>query len=221
MKKDFNNYTVYSHLTWSFMGIDMVLHVLVFLGSVRYRILPWLWNEPRGISLAHYSPSITEKEQMTKPISVLAFKSVLRGWTVHLNVINKKTSFVKTRERCSKNLSDEIKYNVPDWHEQLPKTPAVYNNYTLALERMHLGAVYQKNHLCSQKVHKPGWTIHSQTEQNDLFTKWIEICSQIWKNHLFTFHFQDNFFQQIRLDHSFMDQTEQIILIWLYQLAEW
>ncbi len=142
-------------------------------------------------------PINQRKNKRPKPISVLAFKSVLRGWTVHLNVINKKPSFVKTRERCSKNMSDEIKHNVSDWHEQLPKTPAVYNNYTLALERMHL-VQFIKKIIC---VHKPGWTIHSQTEQNDLFTNWIEICSQIRKKHSFTFHFQDKFFQQIRLNY--------------------
>lgn len=144
MKKDFNNHTVYSHFTWSFMGITMIwsysmfLHVFVFLGSVRYRILLWLWNEPRGISLANYSTCQSQsRNKRPKPISVLALKSVLRGWTVHLNVINKKPSFVKTRntmeisERCCKNLSNEIKYNVSDWHGQLPKNPGVYNNFIL------------------------------------------------------------------------------------------
>lgn len=64
---------------------------------------------------------------------------------------------------------------------------------------MHLGAVYQ-NIICVHKrftnwtelfIHKQNRMISSQSGHNDSFTNWIEICSQIWKKHSFTFHFQD------------------------------
>lgn len=110
-----------------------------------------------------------------------------------------------------------------DWHEQLPKTPGVYNNYTLALERMHLGAVYQKKLFAFTKGSQTGlFQNYSFTNRTEwfVFEKWkqwfiYKLDRNLFRNlekefvYILFSRWTDQFVQQIRMNESFTNQTEQ------------